>query len=180
MSRDFELPPSTLPGDEIPSPVSIATGSELASLRGQVGRLISPGFEPPARIVFAIEPDRMPALASSLLLIEEIRPVLKAGCPRAPRLLGILWLGEACVVEIVGVPADEAFSPTWPMVLGGSSAVIDACASELTALRVSSEAVELAHFTAERLLGQPLNASSPAHIAELMRVAIETVTQNLE
>ncbi|HLM74178.1 MAG TPA: hypothetical protein VK459_15835 [Polyangiaceae bacterium] len=177
MSRDHEQPPSTLPGEETPGPIPIAIGSELANLRGQVGRLVAPGFEPPPRLVIAVEPERIAALASSLLLIEEIRPVLKAGCPRAPRLLGILWLGESCAVEVVGIPADETFSPTWPLVLGGASVVVDACASEQAALRVSCEAVELTHMPAERLLGAPLDVTSPPDIARLMRAALASVTQ---
>lgn len=177
MSRDFEHPPSTLPGEDIPGPMSIAVGSELANLRGQVGRLVAPGYEPPPRIVLAIEPERMGALASTLLLIEEIRPVLKAGCPRAPRLLGILWLGDSCALEIVGVPADETFSPTWPMALGGASVVVDACAFEQPALRATCDAAELTQMSAERLLGEPLNITSPPDIAKLMRAAIASVTQ---
>lgn len=180
MSREFDHPPSTLPGEELPGPVAIAVGSELANLRGHVGRLVAPGFEPPPRLVVAVEPEKMGALASSLLLIEEIRPVLKAGCPRAPRLLGVLWLGEACAVEIVGVPADEAFSPTWQLVLGGSSIVIDACASENGALRAACEAVELTQMSAERLLGEHLDVTSPPQIAQLMRAAIASVAQIAE
>jgi hypothetical protein len=176
MTRDLEQPPSTLPGEDSPGPIPIAVGSELSSLRGFVGRLVAPGFEAPPRLLIAVEPERMAALASSLLLIEEIRPVLKTGCPRAPRLLGILWLGDSCAVEVVGIPADETFAPAWPLVLGGASVVIDACASELPTLRAICEATELTHMAAERLLGEPLDATSPPHVAKLMRAALASVS----
>lgn len=180
MSRDAEQPPSTIPGEESPGPISIAVGAELASLRGQLGRVVAPGFEPPPRLVIAIEPERIAALASSLLLIEEIRPVLKAGCPRAPRLLGILFLGETSVIEVVGVPADEAFSPTWPLVLAGTSVVVDACTSEQPTLRVICDATELTHMAAARLLGEPLDVASPPHVARLLRATLAAAAQTPE
>lgn len=178
ISRDMEPSPSTLSGNELPSPTSIAAGPDLAILRGHIGRLVAPGFEPPPRLVIAVEPERMATLASSLLLIEEIRPVLKAGCPRAPRLLGILWLGDSCAVEVVGVPADEAFSPAWPMVLAGASIVIDGCASELDALRATCESAELDRVAAASLLGERLDAGSPSSVARLMRLALAAAGQN--
>jgi hypothetical protein len=55
--------------------------------------------------------------------------------------------------------------------------VVDACASEQAALRVSCEAVELTHMPAERLLGEPLDVTSPPDIARLMRAALASVTQ---
>jgi hypothetical protein len=178
MSRDGEPPSSSLPFEEPVSSdrIPIAVGPELITLRSQVLRLRCPAFEPPPRLVLAVNPEQLPALSSSILRITEVRPMLRSPSPRTPRLLGLLWLGEGCSVEIVGLPADEAFSPVWPLVLGGVSGVINASPTESVSLRACCEVTEMKIVQASALLGGPLDVESPAQIASLLRAALHVIS----
>lgn len=179
MPRDLEPPPSSLPLDMMPTSrpgqVSIGVGPELAALRTHITRLQCPGFEPPPRLIFAVEPDCLQAIASSVLLIAEVRPMLKASCPRAPRAVGLLWLGEAVSVEIIGLPADPAFAPAWPMALAGASAVIDLCDAGKPLVRAFCEVAELKLYEPSALLDDPFEIGSAGLVAALLRSAFSVL-----
>jgi hypothetical protein len=128
-------------------------------------------------LVLTVNPEQLQPLASSILRIAEVRPMLRGSGSRTPRPLGLLWLGEGCSVEIVGLPEDEAFTPVWPLVLGGVSGVIDACPTENPILRACCDVTEITLFQASLLLGGALDVASPGEVASLLRAAIAAIAE---
>ncbi len=146
---------------------------QLAVLRSLVTRLARPGFQPPPCLVIAASARRMPALAHAVRRIAEA--VLPADPPpRAPlpRPLGVLRLGDGVDLALTGLPADDQLSPTWPLALHGAAAVVRLNDAGGEALEAHCQALELMLIDAESMMGS-LDVTAPAHIAALVREALE-------
>jgi hypothetical protein len=175
MTRDSELlpPPSTEDEAQTLDPVAIAEGAALATLRGLLPRLSTFGFEPPPRLVLAIEPEAMQVLIAATLVIREVRPVPRVAITALPQAIGTLWLGEGAVLEIIGLPLDESFSPLWGMILPGASAVVLASAGDHRLLRAYCELTEIRLFRGDELLDGRFDIRQPDQIAAVLRAAVE-------
>jgi hypothetical protein len=95
--------------------------------------------------------------------------------PRAPlpRPLGVLRLGDGVELAITGLPAEDTYSPTWPLALHGAAAVVRLHDAGGEALAAHCEALELLLIDAESLMGS-LDVAAPGQIAALVRAALET------
>lgn len=151
----------------------LAAPEQYAVLRSIASRLERAGFAPPPRIVFAMSPQRLPMLAYSMRRIADV--VASTESPaRAPlpRLIGKLMLGEGFEVAVVGLPADEAYAPTWGLALPGSAVLVRIGDIPRGALDAYCEAVEVRVLDAEQLVG-PFDPTVPAQVAGLLRAALE-------
>lgn len=151
----------------------LAPPEQYAVLRSIASRLERAGFTPPPRIVFAMSPQRLPMLAYSMRRIADV--VASTESPaRAPlpRLIGKLTLGEGIEVAVVGLPADEAYAPTWGLALPGSAVLVRIGDIPRGALDAYCEAVEVRVLDAEQLVG-PFDPTVPAHVAALLRATLE-------
>lgn len=151
-----------------------APPEQLPVLRSLVTRLTRPGFQPPPCLVIAASARRMSTLSHAVRRIADA-VVPAEPPPRAalPRPLGVLRLGEGVDLALTGLPADDAFSPTWPLALHGAAAVVRLNDAGGDALAAHCQALELLLIDAEGLLGQ-LDVAAPGHIAALVRAALET------
>lgn len=151
----------------------LALPEQFPVLRSLVTRLVRPGFSPPPRLVIAMTPKRLPMLAYSMRRITDV--VASSESPaRAPlpRLVGTLQLGEGVDVAIIGLPTDEAYSPTWALVLPGSAAVVRVGDIPRGALEAHCEAVEVPILDADQLVTQ-FDPTVPVQVAALLRAALE-------
>jgi hypothetical protein len=151
-----------------------AAPEQLAVLRSLVTRLTRPGFLPPPCLVIAASARRMPTLAHALRRIADAT-VPAEPLPRAPlpRPLGVLRLGDGVELAVTGLPAEDTFSPTWPLALHGAAAVVRMNDAGGDALAAHCEALELLLIDAESLMGS-LDVAAPEQIAALVRAALET------
>jgi hypothetical protein len=159
-----------IPIAELTTP--FAPVEQLPMLRSLVQRLTRPGFSPPPRLVIAASAKRMPALAHSVRRIGDAAAPAEAS-PRAPlpRSLGTLRLGDGVELELLGVPTDELFSPTWSLALPGAAAVVRLGDAGGPALEAQCEAVEVMLIDAESVMGA-LDVAVPGQVAALVRSAL--------
>jgi CheY-like chemotaxis protein len=151
----------------------LALPEQFPVLRSLASRLERSGFSPPPRIVIAMTPKRLPMLAYSMRRITDV--VASSESPaRAPlpRLVGTLQLGEGVAVAMIGLPMDEAYSPTWALALPGSAAVVRVGEIPCGALEAHCEAVEVRILDAEQLVSQ-FDPTKPVQVAALLRAALE-------
>jgi hypothetical protein len=151
-----------------------APPEQLPVLRSLVMRLTRPGFLPPPCLVIAAGARRMPTLAHAVRRIADA-VVPAEPPPRAPlpRPLGVLRLGDGVELAIAGLPAEDTYSPTWPLALHGAAAVVRLHDAGGDALAAHCEALELLLIDAESLMGS-LDVAAPGQIAALVRAALET------
>jgi hypothetical protein len=151
----------------------LATPEQLPVLRSLASRLERSGFSPPPRIMIAMTPQRLPMLAYSMRRITDVvaSTEMPARAP-LPRLVGTMQLGEGVQVAIIGLPTDEAYSPTWALALPGTAAVVRAGDIQRGALEAHCAAVEVPIFDAEQLVAN-FDATVPMQVAALLRAALE-------
>ncbi|MFO0756011.1 MAG: DUF4388 domain-containing protein [Byssovorax sp.] len=149
-----------------------AAAEQLPMLRSLVVRLTRAGYSGPPRLVIAAAAKRMPALSHSIRRISDAAAPAEAS-PRAPlpRSLGTLRLGDGVELEICGLPAEEAYSPTWSLTLPGAAAVVRLGEAGGASLEAHCEAVEVALVDAESVMGA-VDPAVPAQVAALVRGAL--------
>lgn len=162
----FALPMSSLTAPFAPP-------EQTPVLRALVSRLTPKGFLPPPRLVIAASQRRMGGLSHAVRYIEGV--VTPADLPpRAalPRPFGTLRFGEGVDLALVGVPVDDTFAPLWALALPGAAAVVRIDMAGGAAFEACCEAAEARLLEAERLV-TPLDPTLPAHVAALVRAALE-------
>ncbi|MGK3969723.1 DUF4388 domain-containing protein [Sorangium sp. So ce118] len=150
-----------------------APAEHFPVLRSLVTRLARPGFAPPPHLVIAASARRMTTLSHAVRRIADA--VVPAEAPPnapLPRPLGLIRLGDGVELALVGLPTDETFAPTWPLVLHGAAAVVRLGDAGKEALAAHCEALELLLLDAEAMMG-PLDLASPGQITLLVRTALE-------
>ncbi|WP_437505303.1 DUF4388 domain-containing protein [Sorangium sp. So ce1099] len=150
-----------------------APAEHFPVLRSLVTRLARPGFAPPPHLVIAASARRMTTLSHAVRRIADA--VVPAEAPPnapLPRPLGVIRLGDGVELALVGLPTDETFAPTWPLVLHGAAAVVRLGDAGKEALATHCEALELLLLDAEAMMG-PLDLASPGQITLLVRTALE-------
>ncbi|WP_169796436.1 DUF4388 domain-containing protein [Chondromyces crocatus] len=151
-----------------------APPEQLPVLRSLVSRLTRLGFIPPPSLMIATSSRRIPTLAHAVRRIADAT-VPAEPPPRAslPRPLGVLRLGDGVELSLMGLPAEDAFSPTWPLALHGAAAVIRLSDAGGEALAAHCQTLELLLLDAESLMGS-FDIAAPGHIAALVRAALES------
>jgi hypothetical protein len=145
----------------------------LPVLCSLVTRLTRAGFDAPPRLVIAAESRRFAALANAIRRIADaVAPPEVAPTAAIPRLLGTLRLGDGVELALLGLPTEDAFSPTWPLALPGVAAVVRVHGAGGAALEAHCTAVETMLIDADSLMSA-INLASPRHVAGLVRAALE-------
>jgi CheY-like chemotaxis protein len=146
---------------------------QLPVLRSLVTRLARPGFSPPPRLILASKPQRIPALTHAVRrIMDAVAPAELPPRAPLPRTLATLRLGDGVELAVTGLPADEAFAPTWALTLPGASAVVRIESAGGEALEALCGAVEVMMIEAESVMGA-IDVAVPAQIAALLRSALE-------
>lgn len=160
--------------------IAIAIAAERALLRSMAARLTVPGYASPPRLVFALEVRQIPVLVGALRSINEVQSSLDAPrCFALARSLGTLWLAQDVTLDLIGLPLETAFSPTWSLVLPSAVLVVrlsDADNAEI--LRGHCEVADVELCDARSLV-TPLDLGSPPHVAELLAGAIRAACRSL-
>lgn len=150
-----------------------APSEHLPVLRSLVTRLARPGFAPPPHLVIAASTRRMATLSHAVRRIgDAVVPAEPPPQAAIPRPLGVIRLGDAVELALVGLPIEESFSPAWPLALHGAAAVVRLGDGGEDALAAHCEALELLLLDAEAMMG-PIDLASPGQITLLVRAALE-------
>jgi CheY-like chemotaxis protein len=153
--------------------IPIAHPDQLHALRAQVARGRAPGYEGPARLVFAGTPGKLAILAHSALAIAD---AVAASDPAPnvpiPHAFGSLRLGDDVSLDMVALPLVPAYAPLWPMALAGSLGVVRLDDAAAAALAETCAAGELPLLEASALVG-PLDEGNAAEVASLIRAVLE-------
>jgi hypothetical protein len=114
----------------------------------------------------------MPALAHAIRRISDAAAPAEAS-PRAPlpRSLGTLRLGDGVELELLGLPTEDTFTPTWSLALPGAAAVVRLGEAGGPALEAQCELVEVMLIDAESVMGA-IDVAVPAQVAALVRSAL--------
>jgi hypothetical protein len=145
----------------------------LPVLCSLVTRLTRTGFTGPPRLAIAAESRRFAALANAIRRITDaVAPTELAPTAAFPRLLGTLRLGDGVELALLGLPTEDAFTPTWALALPGVAAVVRVHGAGGPALQAHCEAVEAMLIDADSLMSA-INLASPRHVASLVRSALE-------
>jgi CheY-like chemotaxis protein len=151
-----------------------APSEHLPVLRSLVARLARPGFAAPPHLVIAASARRLTTLSHAVRRIgDAIVPAEPSPHAAIPRPLGVIRLGDAVELALVGLPIEESFAPAWPLALHGAAAVVRIGDAGQGALAAHCEALELLLLDAEAMMG-PLDVASPGQITLLIRAALET------
>src|SRR6185437_5136498 len=154
----------------------LAPAEQLPVLRSLVTRLTRAGYAPPPRLLIAAGAKRMPTIAHTVRRITEaVAPSDEPPVGSLPRSLGTLRLGDGVDLALTGLPADDALAPAWALALPGAAAVVRLGGAGGPALAAHCEAVEVVLIDAERVMGS-FDAAVPAHVAALVRSALEIAT----
>ncbi len=138
-----------------------APSEHLPVLRSLVTRLARPGFAPPPHLVIAASTRRMATLSHAVRRIgDAIVPAEPPPQAAIPRPLGVIRLGDAVELALVGLPIEESFAPAWPLALHGAAAVVRLGDGGEDTLAAHCEALELLLLDAEAMMG-PLDLASP-------------------
>jgi hypothetical protein len=153
--------------------VTIAPPEQMPVLRALAGRLAREGFAPPARFAVASTPRRIQALAGSLLRVTGASAPAEPipGAP-IPHDLGVLRLGDAVELGVLGVPVVDAFAPTWSLALPGVLVLVRLDETMSPTLDAVCRAFELRVLSASDLVSG-FDEADPAKVAELVRAVIE-------
>jgi len=158
--------------------VPIVATDQLHMMRALVSRAAAPGFEGPARIVFAGTPSRLAVFAHAALCLADAIPSIEPPPPvPIPHSIATVRLGDDVDLELVALPLVPAYAPLWSLALAGSAIVVrldDAAGSALTEV---CAAAELPVLDAQILVGA-LEEASVAQVASLVRAAIEATQRS--
>jgi hypothetical protein len=153
--------------------VELAHPEQLAVIAAQVKRLSRAGFSGPPRLIITASQQRLSALMHSIgRIADALAPAQSTPAAPVPHVLATLRLGEGIELEVVGLPALDAYCPIWGLSLPGSMVVISVEAE------ASEPLVELCAVTgvpivdSAELLGS-VDEADPGQVAALIRMALE-------
>ncbi|MCC6217781.1 MAG: DUF4388 domain-containing protein [Polyangiaceae bacterium] len=152
--------------------VELAEPDRLNVLAAVVRRRTRAGFGGAPRLVLAATPRRLTTVGHALRRIADaVGPSEPAPAAPIPHALATLRLAEGVALEVLGLPALDAYAPLWPMTLAGAVAVvrIDAPSGALDAACAVTDVLVL---DAASLVGA-VDDADPAHVALLVRSALE-------
>lgn len=157
-------------------PVPLCKPEQLPVLRAMAAKLVRRGFFGAGRIGVCGSPERLLMFSKSLDRVTAIvgpqHPV--PGVPQ-PHDLGTLQFGDNVECVVVGVPTVDAFSPTWPLALGGVTVVVSLESRVDPLLKGLCHDLELSVLSAASLV-EGFVESDPKRVAALLCAAISRDT----
>ncbi len=146
---------------------------QIHLMRALVSRAVVPGYEGPARILFAGTPSRLAVFAhAALRLVDAFAPAEVATTIPIPHAIATIRLGDDVDVDLIALPLVPAYAPLWPLTLAGSAIVVRLDDAAGSALSEACAAAELPVLDANVLVGA-LEEGSVGQVASLIRAAIE-------
>ena len=153
--------------------VSLASSEELHAMRALAARARAPGFEGPARLVFAGTPGRLAVFAHTALCLADTVPADAAPSVPVPHTIATVKLGDDMSVDLVALPLVPAYAPLWPMALAGAAVVVRLDDAAQVALDDACSAAEVKLAESSLLVGS-LDEGNAVHVASLVRAALES------
>ncbi len=151
----------------------MSSSDRLRSVRAVV-RSIAPDAD---RVCIAVcaSPARLATFGRAMLRMGSFRPPPEAA-PRAPipHALAVMPLDDGLELEVIGVPLDEAFAPTWPLALCRAHAIVKLEAS--SPLDEACAIIGTAAVEAEQL-AQGFAEDDEDHVATMLRSAAESAAE---
>lgn len=152
----------------------LAAADRVAVLAALVRRLARPGFEGAPRIVVASSPQRLATVAHAVRRIANaLAPAESLPAAPVPHVLATLRLGET-ELDVVGLPALDAYCPLWSLSLPGSLAAVRLGVLDSPALEEACATAEVPLLDAEELVGD-LDEADPAQMASLVTGALSAL-----
>ena len=155
--------------------VELGAPEQMTVLGAMANRLRARGYCGPARVVVAATARRLIAVTHAVRRIADA--VIPADPPPSvalPHLLATMRLGDGAELDIVGLPTEAEYSPTWGLSLGGTAVVVRLGATECRVLDDACETAGVSLFAAEALLGD-VNEEDPTQMAALICAALDAV-----
>lgn len=152
----------------------MSSSDRLRSVRAVV-RSIAPDVELVCIAVCA-SPARLATLSRAMLRMGSFRPPPESA-PRAPipHALALMPLDDGLDLEVIGVPLDESFAPTWSLALCRAHAVVKLDAS--AALDEACAVIGAAAIEAEQL-AQGFTEEDEDLVATMLHSAAERAAQH--
>lgn len=153
--------------------VPLCGADQIHLVRASAERAKGPGFEGPARLVFAATATKLAVLGSTVLSLADARPPLDStpALP-IPHALSTLRLGEGIELDVVALPLVPAYAPLWPMAIAGAVVVVRVDEGAAHALEESCASVGVPILDVRAVFGV-VDASSAVQVASLIRTALE-------
>jgi FAD/FMN-containing dehydrogenase len=156
--------------------VELAQRERFAVLSALVKKLQRAGFSGPARLAVLAPPRRITSLMHSVRrIVDATVPTESVPAAPVPYLLATLRLAEGVELEVMGIPALEAFQPLWSLSLPGSALVVCMDYAAPAAVREFCGVLGIPFLDAAALLGD-LDEADPAQVAALISGALEAAT----
>lgn len=157
----------------VSSRVQLCGADQLHLLRASAARARAPGYEGPARLVFAATPARLAVFGHTVLSLADAVPPSSAAPPvPVPHELSSLRLGDGVSLDVVGVPLVPAYAPLWPMAIAGAALVVRLDDGAGDALDVAAASVDVSVLDARAVFGH-VDETSAVQVASLLRTALE-------
>lgn len=153
--------------------VELAEPEQLAVISAQVKRLARAGFAGAPRVIITGSPQRLSAVMHSVSRIADaFAPADSPPAAPVPHALATLRLGEGMEVEVIGLPALDAYSPIWGLSLPGSMVVVTLDVVVPPPLGELCVITGIPVVDSAELLGH-IDEADPAQIAALLRMSLE-------
>src|SRR5690606_38561852 len=148
--------------------VELAQRERFAVLSALVKKLERPGFSGATRIAVLAPPRRITALMHSVRrIVDAIVPTESVPTAPVPYLLATLRLADGVELEVLGIPAMEAFQPLWALSLPGSALVLTLGYAAPPAAQELCSVLGIPLLEATTLLGN-LDEADPGQVAALI------------
>jgi hypothetical protein len=148
---------------------------QLTVLGALANRLRAAGYSGPARLLLAAQPWRMAALTHALQRIADAVPPPEPNRSQPlPQLLGTLRLVEGTELDIVGLPAADAYAPVWELAIPGCAGVVRLDDSESRVLSEFCYVTGTPLLDAGVLVGN-FDEADPEQVAALVRAALDAL-----
>ncbi len=156
--------------------VELAQRERFAVLSALVKKLQRAGFAGAARVAVLAPPRRITALMHSVRrIVDATVPTEPVPSAPVPYLLATLRLAEGVELEVLGVPALEAFQPLWALSLPGCALVLGLGYTPPPAVVDLCNVSGIPLLDAMALLGD-LDEADPGQVAALISGALEAAT----
>jgi hypothetical protein len=156
--------------------VELAQRERFGVLSALVKKLQRAGFVGAARIAVLAPPQRITALMHSVQrIVDAIVPTESVPTAPVPYLLATLRLAEGVELEVVGLPALDAFEPLWALTLPGCALVLTLDYSASAPVQALCGVLGVPFLEAVAVLGE-LDEADPSQVAALISGALELAT----
>ncbi len=153
--------------------VELGDAERRTVLSALVRRFRPEGFSGPPRLLIAASPSQLATVGHAVRRIAEAVPPPETG-PAAPvpHLLATIRLAEGAKLDIIALPALDAYSPLWGLALSGAIATLRLDTGSTDVLEQACSVAEVPIIDAASLRDGELDEADPSQMAELIDSAL--------